>query len=263
MEVACPLCSVEPEDCVDAQYDAAVRMRVRAHMAIDEETRKGLHVNADTMLRGALKAGPDHANAHNHLGNTLLTEAKDIEGAIAAFKKAIAVDPQHALAHYNLGGALYKKGQTEAAIERLKKSTTLNPKFAVAHHDLGTALYNKEKIDGAIAQYKRVLVINPQSVAAYFSLGKAFRRKGAKWSAQAEDAFGKARAINPEFGKKQPPPFKFWNKHPEIRALQVFLIVLAIGLFIALAVKTGELFLSVVEDPQPATSATDESANEL
>jgi tetratricopeptide (TPR) repeat protein len=232
-------------------------------MAIDEEIKKNLHIEADTLLRGALKAGPERANAHNHLGNTLLMEAKDIDGAIIAFKKAIAVDPQHALAFYNLGGALYKKGQTEAAIEQLKKSTNLHPQFAVAHHDLGTALYNKEKNDGAITQYKKVLAINPQSVAAHFSLGKAYRRKGAKWAVQAEDAFSQARAINPEFGKKQPPPFKFWNKHPEIRALQVFLIVLAVGLFVALAVKTAVLFRPLETDDVGGAQVASAAATEL
>ena len=55
IKAPCPRCYVPPADQADQQFDAAIRCRVRAHMAMEEQSNADLHTEADRLLRGALK----------------------------------------------------------------------------------------------------------------------------------------------------------------------------------------------------------------
>ena len=51
------------------------------------------------------------AGAHFNLGGLLQIQRKDIDGAEAAYRAAIAADPGYAAAHYNLGILLEERAQ--------------------------------------------------------------------------------------------------------------------------------------------------------
>ena len=237
----CHRCYIPPADSADRLYDAAVRARVRAQMAIDgsgvlfQASNKSddLHEKAEQMVREALRAGPERFNAQTHLGLSLLMEAKDVDGAIAAFRLAIAANPHHAPAHYGLGRALYMtRRQNKLAIKHIRKATSLHPNYASAFQDLGSALFMDQQYDAAIAQFKQVLAINPLSVNAYKGLSSAYKQKGPQYQAQAQEALAKAREISPDFDKKPLFPPSFWDMLDENfnLILTALLIVLAIGL---------------------------------
>jgi tetratricopeptide (TPR) repeat protein len=67
--------------------------------------------------------------AHNNLG-TALASKQDLAGAIAAYRRALALDPNHARTHYNLGLALQEMGefaQSLAAFRTLQKLAAEQP----------------------------------------------------------------------------------------------------------------------------------------
>ena len=70
----CPRCYIPPADSADRLYDTAVRARVRAQMAIDgsgvlfQASNKSydLREKAEQLMRKALNAAPERANAQTH-----------------------------------------------------------------------------------------------------------------------------------------------------------------------------------------------------
>ena len=69
---------------------------------------------AEAAYRAAIAADPGYAKAHCNLGILPKNERNDVHGAEAAYRKAIAADPGYALAHSNLG-ALSQRAQSRAS----------------------------------------------------------------------------------------------------------------------------------------------------
>ena len=66
----------------------------------------------------ALRLSPKHAPAAFNLG-TALEDLKRTNAAIAAYRRAVALDEQLADAHYNLSRLYEKIGQRQAALRHL------------------------------------------------------------------------------------------------------------------------------------------------
>ena len=69
------------------------------------------------------------ARAHYNLGNTLGAEGRFAE-AIAAYRRAIALDPSLLPAHANLGRALQSSGDVDGAIKAYQAALAIDPKNA-------------------------------------------------------------------------------------------------------------------------------------
>src|SRR5262249_11037325 len=57
----------------------------------------------------------------------LLREKGDLSGAMAAYRRAIAVQPDHHLAHWNLGQLLQKQGEFRESLKELRLSQKVGP----------------------------------------------------------------------------------------------------------------------------------------
>jgi tetratricopeptide (TPR) repeat protein len=118
----------------------------------------------------------DPARAHVSLGNALWIK-DDLDGAIAEYRKAIALEPDYAGAHHNLGIALLKTGALDEAIREYRTAIALNPADANAHNELGMALRIQDKLDEAIEHYTEALRLNPKHAYAHSNLGNALHDK--------------------------------------------------------------------------------------
>lgn len=67
----------------------------------------------------------------------------DLDGAIAAYDHAIALDPKFAFAYNNRGFAKLSKGDLDAAIEDFSRSIALDPSNERAFLNRGEALARK------------------------------------------------------------------------------------------------------------------------
>ena len=85
-----------------------------------------------------------HGGAHTSLGLLLYHERKDIDGAEAAFRAAIAVNPGFSLAHFNLGDLLKnERKDIDGAEAAFREAIALNPGFSKAHRDLGNLVQHR------------------------------------------------------------------------------------------------------------------------
>jgi Tfp pilus assembly protein PilF len=106
-----------------------------------------------------------------------LVEEGNLEGAIAAYHRAIEQNPDHSWSHHNLGEALAKLGQFEEASASYHRAIELNPDDVQAYRhileiqpdnwevglQLGKALSKQGDLEGAIACYRRAIEFNHSS----------------------------------------------------------------------------------------------------
>ena len=104
-------------------------------------------------VRPTADGAPEDAEAHFNRG-FLLQDMNDREGAMAAFRRAIALNPDHDRAHYGLALSLISARRLEEALVPLKKNTKLQPmspygwyQLARVQHELGRTDETQQVLD--------------------------------------------------------------------------------------------------------------------
>ena len=116
--------------------------------------------------RSFLRAGYEYA------------KAGDIDGEIAAYRKALEFNTDNSEAEGNLGAALDRKGDREEAIAHYNAALKLDPDNAKAHVNLGAVMAGLGNLDGAMAHYKAALLLNPDNAAVRANLGFILAKRG-------------------------------------------------------------------------------------
>jgi Flp pilus assembly protein TadD len=148
------------------------------------------------MWRSVLRAAPDGARAHCHLGTALAREG-DIEGAIAQYREALRLAPEMPRALYNLGTALALRGEYGAAAELLRRAAEKDGHFAPARQNLGAALARLGRVEEAAAAYREAVRLMPTSAEAHRGLAAALARTGRR--AEAEQEYRRALELWPDW----------------------------------------------------------------
>jgi tetratricopeptide (TPR) repeat protein len=146
--------------------------------------------------RATLRIKPDHAQAHNNLGNALARRG-ELEGAIHHFREAIALDPGFAKAQNNLGNALQAQGKLEEAAKAYRRALAIDPDYAIAHHNLAGTLDSLGRPEEAAAHYRSAIRIDPGYAKARCALGWLLDREGD--GAEAITQFREAARLRPDW----------------------------------------------------------------
>jgi predicted TPR repeat methyltransferase len=104
---------------------------------------------------------PDQADWFSNLGIILQSDGQ-LDKAIAAYQRAIALDPGHANAHSNLGVLLRATGQTAEAELAYRTAIQLNPDHIDAYTNLGILLNGLGRTQEATACYCKVITLRPK-----------------------------------------------------------------------------------------------------
>ncbi len=152
------------------QMDAAVRAIVAGRF--DEAIR---------LAKDAIHtAGKDKSavGPYEVLANALY-QKHDVDGAIAALKKAIEIDPTHGAAYASLGGIAMNAGHPDQAKQYLEQALRVTPDLPGAHERLGVLLQQQGDSAGAIREYELGLLNTaPDYVGAKISLADLYNRTG-------------------------------------------------------------------------------------
>lgn len=99
--------------------------------------------------------------------------------AIAAAKKAVALDPKYAEAHLMVGSLLKTKVKREReAIAALRTAIALNPQLVAAYEDLGELLLDVKKPLEAEAIYRKGMELDPKHQVGRFAIGRLLVKQG-------------------------------------------------------------------------------------
>jgi len=96
------------------------------------------------------------------------------DGAIAAYREAIAKSPSDPALRNRLGVCYQHKGDAKAARAAYKKALDLRKDYAEAWNNLGTIDHARGKYKQAIAAYGRAIQAKPQDAVFHKNLGAAW-----------------------------------------------------------------------------------------
>ena len=167
---------------------------------------RGRLEEAIAAYRRAIELNPDHAEAHNNLGNVLGEQGR-LDEAIAAYHRAIALKPDLGRGPQQPGHRAEGQGRLDEAIAAYHRAIELKPDYAEAHNNLGNALRTRAgstrrsppttgrsrsspmmprpttisgnalkdqgRLDEAIAAYNRAIALRPDLAEAHNNLGIA------------------------------------------------------------------------------------------
>ena len=115
--------------------------------------RAGLPDQARARLQPVLAANPTLAPAHELLG-VIAAQEGDLEGAIAAFTRAIELDPRQYTAITKLGDVYLALGARDAARVLFARAASIAPADRLSHQRLGLLAEEDGDIAAAIRHYE-------------------------------------------------------------------------------------------------------------
>jgi tetratricopeptide (TPR) repeat protein len=181
---------------IDA-YRAAVRarpaFRKAANNLILALVAAGRGQEAIALARAQVEAAPGDPDRHFTLG--LAQSEPDIEGAIASFRRALALAPRHTLARYNLALALKRADRLQEAIEELTRVLAMEPR-PEAHYQLGVLHLHRGDLDRAAASLRAAIEGSPDYADAHYTLGAVLQARR-DWTGAAA-ALRRAIALRPD-----------------------------------------------------------------
>ena len=90
------------------------------------------------------------------------TPGESLAAALAAAKKAVALDDKDPAAYLTLGRVYMMRGEHDTSIAELEMSLRLNPNFAPAYFGLGFALTLAGRFDEALEALDKAIRLNPR-----------------------------------------------------------------------------------------------------
>jgi tetratricopeptide (TPR) repeat protein len=97
-------------------------------------------------------------------------ESRDTEGAIEAYRNAVAADPAFVDAHINLGCLLHKSGRLKDAERVYRGVLDANPDDSVLSYNLGVLLEDMDRKNEALAAYRIAVRVNPGFADGHYNL---------------------------------------------------------------------------------------------
>jgi tetratricopeptide (TPR) repeat protein len=166
------------------------------HLQMSKIAAAGGNLDAAlTAARKAVAVGPKNERAHLQVAG-ILKERGDLDGAITHLREALTLEPNASDTRMLLGRALAERGRLDEAASLLGTAATAQPESAAAATQLGFVLAKQGKLEEAIASYRRALALEPGSAEAHAYLGSALATQG-QWD-EAVGHFEAALEAKPE-----------------------------------------------------------------
>jgi tetratricopeptide (TPR) repeat protein len=107
-------------------------------------------------------------------------ELTDVDEAIGAYRRVIALEPDHADAHVNLGRLLHERRAPIAAEKHYRAALQADPGHDTAAFNLGVAFEDLGRLREAVEAYELALRINPENADAHYNLAGILEKRGDK-----------------------------------------------------------------------------------
>jgi tetratricopeptide (TPR) repeat protein/TolB-like protein len=162
---------------VVAQYSLGV-----VHQALGNRWKAAAQFRASTQL------DPRYPEPYKALGDLFLAAPRRLyDQAVEAYSKAIELRPFYAEAYVGLGDAKAAKGDVDGAIAAYQKALLHNPLNPRMYASLGKIYFSEKGLYyEAVGAYKQALELDPTFVDAHIGLGEVYEDKGLYKEAIAE-----------------------------------------------------------------------------
>ncbi|HEX4748555.1 MAG TPA: tetratricopeptide repeat protein [Bryobacteraceae bacterium] len=150
----------------------------------------------EAVARHRLDKHPDDSAANLNLGAVLMSRL-DMQGAVTALNKAVALDPKRPEAHDMLGSSLQSLGFTGEALQQFRLALAADPDYINARYDLAKGLAHERKFDQAAAEFQRVAQAFPQNARIQDEYGVLLAQCGR--TSEAAKQFELALQIDPGY----------------------------------------------------------------
>jgi tetratricopeptide (TPR) repeat protein len=144
------------------------------HQALGNRWKAAAQYRASTQL------DPTYPEPFKALGDLFLAAPRRLfDQAVEAYTKAIELRPFYADAHVGLGDARAAKGDIDGAVAAYQKALAYNAVNPKVHMSLGKIYYAEKGLYyESVQAYKRAIDLDPQSVEARMGLGEVYEDKG-------------------------------------------------------------------------------------
>lgn len=161
--------------------------------------------NEERLFLRMVREAPDYAPGHYNLGSVLLKKG-DEAGAIALYRRAVALDSGLSVAGFNLAALLQRRGEYDEAEILLRRIIRDKPDYAQAYANLALIMLSKGDLAVALKLQKRGCQLAPDDPSLFYNLALLFRKQGELDSARK--ALRRAIELEPENARFQ----SLWNK---------------------------------------------------
>ena len=159
---------------VDPSFVVAAYMLGVVHSSL------GNRWKAAAQFRAATQLDPAYPEPYKALGDLYLSQPRRLfDQAVEAYNKAIELRPFYADAFVGLGDAKAAKSDVDGAIAAYQKALVYNPVNPRVHMSLGKIYYGEKGLYyEAVTAYKKAIDLDPNSVDARMGLGEVYEDKG-------------------------------------------------------------------------------------
>ncbi len=132
---------------------------------------------AEAHVRRALALNPSYAAGYKLLAE-LLTERRDVDGALAAYERLTEIEPQNVAAHNNAALLLRKLGKLDEAEAAMSRAIALDPDSPHIRFNLLMLKRDDAVLEEATALCRQSLEQNPQSAEILVNLAVCLQFAG-------------------------------------------------------------------------------------
>jgi tetratricopeptide (TPR) repeat protein len=108
----------------------------------------------------------------------LTLESSDLEGALAAYREALAADVQHAAAWTNLGRLLHEAGRTQEAADVYQQALSSAGGDSLLLFNQGVLLEDLGDAGAALQSYQGALEADPDFADCHYNLARLYESMG-------------------------------------------------------------------------------------
>jgi tetratricopeptide (TPR) repeat protein len=161
---------------------------------------EGKNADAEKLYRDALQRNPDLLAARNNLANLLATEPNRRAESFELFRENLRRSPDYLPSRLGLAQAQADAGETPGAIAEYRRVLAIKPGYLGARTALAGLLVKSGDADGALVELREALKSDPENAAIFEQIGDIAASRN---RAEAVEAYRSAIKNAPDRGTKK------------------------------------------------------------